>query len=239
MPIINLVYGGSLWGGWWKPWANTLLYLPIDDDDTSSIVYDHSTNQTNFTWYWTAAYDTLSSGKRVITFSGGNGIYIDTNITTTQPLTISLWHYRNWNQSNDGSIFVSQSDSPWPRGLIVSYTNTRNWMSAFYWDDAGWRNYGNRFNPLDQTWYHIVVVLDSNTITMYVNWSQNTTWSWNTPSFWLIPANSFWFTRSNNINTNTRFLNWKMGSVIIENKARTAQEISDYYNLTKWDYWIS
>jgi hypothetical protein len=27
-------------------------------------------------------------------------------------------------------------------------------------------------------------------------------------------------------------------NMILENKVRTAQEISDYYNLTKWNYWL-
>lgn len=231
---------GIKFGGWgWQPWANTILYLPIDDSDTSSTVYDHSTNQSDFSWYWTAWYETLASGKKVITLSWSNWIYIDDDIITAQPKTISLWHYRDWNQSNDWSIFVSQNDNPWPRWLIVAYTNNNNWMSAFYGDNADWRNYGNRFNPLDQTWYNMVVVLNSNTITLYVNWNQETTGSWSTPVFTGIPANSFWFTRSNNRNTNTRFMSWKLGSVIIEDKAWTSDEITDYFNQTKSLYGIS
>jgi hypothetical protein len=39
--------------------------------------------------------------------------------------------------------------------------------------------------------------------------------------------------------TGERKLYWQLSNVIFEDKARTSQEVSDYYDQTKWDYWIS
>lgn len=229
------VYGIKFGGEWWQPWVNTLVYMPIDNSDTNSTVYDHSTNQTNFSWYWTASYDTLTSGKKVAVFDGTNWIYVDSQLITSQPCTVNLYVYRNWNQNNDNTIFAHQADYNW---IVAAWFNSSD-MSCFY-DQGGsliWLN--DSYTTNNQEWYNLVFTISSWTITTYINWqliySDTGYWPWLSN----ILATSFWFSRNISWNMNFRYMNGKMWSMIIEDKARTAQEISDYYNQTKSLYWIS
>ena len=57
---------------WWQPWANTLVYYNINDNDTNSTIYDLSWNWVDQTWYWTSWYDTDATYGRVATFNGNN-----------------------------------------------------------------------------------------------------------------------------------------------------------------------
>ena len=62
------------------------------------------------------------------------------------------------------------------------------------------------------------------TMTQYATSSFNTNWTW----YWL------WGLRSNDTTKQIAFSEY-----IIENKERTSQEVSDYFNQTKSLYWIS
>ena len=64
-------------------------------------------------------------------------------------------------------------------------------------------------------------------MTLYINWQQVkqvSAGSWTRLPYWAI----VWANGSN----------WDMSNIIFENKARTAQEVSNYYNITKWKYWL-
>ena len=223
-------------GGWWQPWVNTLVYMPIDSSDTASTVYDHSSNNTDFTWYWTADYDTLTSWKRVINLTWSNGIYIDSALVTAQPVTINLWLYRDWNQSNDGNVFANQQDRWWM--CVAWFSNSQ--LASFYDQNGSLVWFNNKYSTSDQTWYNVAITFDSNTLTMYVNWTQYTQNSWNSCDFSSVDATSFWFTRHAwGSSYNRRYMTWKMWDLIVESKVWTATEISDYYDSSKWQYGIS
>ena len=72
----------------------------------------------------------------------------------------------------------------------------------------------------------------SNTIKLYMNWvldgtnSSGTVPSWSIIWVWGYTAN----------NTNVR--KWWISEVIVENKVRTDQEIANYYNRKKSNYWL-
>ena len=112
-------------------------------------------------------------------------------------------------------------------------------LASFYdqWWSLVWFN--NKYSTSDQTWYNVAITFDSNTLTMYINWTQYTQNSWNNCDFSSVLATSFWFARNISWTQNFRHMTWKMWDLIVESKVRTAQEIADYYDLTKWDYWIS
>lgn len=222
---------------WYVPWEYTLLYLPIDDSDTSSTVYDHSWNAKDNTWYWTSSYDTLASGKRVLNFTWSNGIYISSAIVTSQPCTINLWLYRNWNQSLDNSVFINQHDewrNSW--GILIAFMNTTN-LAWFYWDWT-WVGTSATYTISNQTWTMVTVTLNNNTVTSYVNGVQVATASRNAARFSDIPATSIWFTRANKLYNNTRFMIWKISDVIVENTVWDSTKATAYFNLTKEDYWL-
>jgi hypothetical protein len=66
------------------PWANTLLYMPLDWD-----VYDE-VSQTDWTWYWTTTYNTLTSWLKVA-YCDSSSYILSPNITLGTSLTISWW----------------------------------------------------------------------------------------------------------------------------------------------------
>lgn len=216
---------------------NTLLYLPVDDSDSSSTVYDHSLNNNNNSWYGTANYETLATWKRVLKFTWSNWIYIDSPIITSQPVTISLRLYRDWNQGWDYSIFINQSDWSWKLWWVIfAFRNTTN-ASAFYgsWNAWNWMN--NTYSIDNQTWKYITITLNNNKITTYINSVEITNASWNTPLFSYVTATSIWFTRTNNVSSNYRFMRWKVWEIIVENKIWTNEERNAYFNKTKSKYW--
>lgn len=224
-------------GGWYQPNANTILYLPIDNNDTSSTVYDHSTNQTDFNWYWTANYDTLASWKKVLNLTWSNWIYIDSALFTSWPATVNLWLYRDGDQGSDTWVFTLQHWGPDTWFIITFFDNT--YLTSFLGTGGSWVWLNNRENTANQTWIQATTTYENWIMKMYINWILKQTFSWNM-SFNQIQATSLGFSRYvENTIQNTRFLIWKMWSIIVEDKARTEQEISDYFDQTKSLYWIS
>ena len=82
-------------------------------------------------------------------------------------------------------------------------------------------------------WKYVTITFNgSNTVKIYINWVLDwTNSSANVPS-----GTGFAIGANYNHNGNR----WKGGvsELIVENKVRTDQEISDYYNLTKSTYWL-
>jgi len=216
----------------WQPWVNTIVYMPIDASDTSSIVYDHSTNWNDFNWHWTANYDTLASWKRVLSFWGSNWIYVDTNLITAQPITMNIWVKRNGTQADSAWVFTSQKQ--YNGAFMLDWWAFNQWNTLSF-VVGGSAIYNKPYN--DNTRYNVVGVLDNWEISLYFNgqlqWTQSVTVNLSTD------ANSFGFTRNNWENMNYRFFNGWMADMIIEDKAWTLQEIQDYFDQTKANYWIS
>jgi hypothetical protein len=86
------------------------------------------------------------------------------------------------------------------------------------------------------TRYNIVNVLENWSCKFYVNSSLEGTISW-TPN--LRNRLCIWATYWSSWDLWSNPFDWKMSQVIIEDIAWSAQEVQDYFNATKWDYWIS
>lgn len=115
-----------------------------------------------------------------------------------------------------------------------------------------WWNYFPRFNVLsNEVWYIVsrsnvstsntdswsnyCISISGNTATCYRNWTQ--VWQFSVNSFNnnlpYFRLNTVWYTTASYSNYTA---DGRMSALIIEDKARTAQEIADYYNQTKWNY---
>ena len=202
---------------WWQPWANTIAYYPLKEDTN-----DHSWNNRNLINTW-------------VTFTGW------------------VWNF-------DGSSYANRSWTEqlntWYTISLIAKSSVNN--TAFIFDMRNNNEYWQGVNLITENWYFKVrQQKSSNTEEEYNrsrDWNENhwvITW---TGSVWTVYFN--WTqvkqaTINNSINTSNTNLalwvryslnswkyTWTIREFIVEDKVWSAQEISDYYNQTKWNYWL-
>lgn len=212
----NLIAEGGC--GEWKPWANTVAYYELNGDANDSSGNGYNWTPSNIT------YTTLTSWIKVATFNGSNSKIQIANplINSLSNFTINVWISRNnttflWNVVNNQT-----SDYDW------AFIDNYNWnlrVAVWWWSAT---NYSLNAN----TRVNVILTYASGSIKEYINgsyyWGETHTYSnWTNMTIWCRG------------NSNDRRWNWYISKVILENKARTADEISAYYNQTKAKYWIS
>ena len=212
----------------WKPWSNTILYCPLKDD-----INDHSWNHTmalNTTSFWTVEKD--STGFYHFTWW-----YISSeSYTWPSKWTISVWVKR-------------ENKSTWITTLQWWFGIQQTWSSPFYnmafefnksyyittW--TGTAHFIDIWASTLNTWELWTATFSSATWwKMYKNWVLVDSFSdsnnlWSATGYSFIGGNAF-----NDLWVWSQYFKWYLSDAIIEDKARTAQEIADYYNWTKWNY---
>lgn len=207
------------------PWANTLLYLPLDSTNTVNDLSGNGYNMTNngnvsfWTYGWVDCAYFWTTAPYWLKNTSANIISWD--------YTFLVW--LNWDSSDSGTDF--------PR--------------IFWWNNSWWLLWERRFELIHPvflwtsawvaytSWWHLLAFtgnISTKSFTPYKDGVQLTGWTWNSATSYtwiLIGANE-----SNNSEPVDRFCGY-MSAVIWENRQRTATEISDYFNLTKSNYWIS
>ena len=215
--------------GWWQPWANTVAYYPLDSINT---VNDLSWNNYNLTgdgaynfwtnWWVNCCY--ISNGSFKVSIS---------SIWDNWWQTVSIWYYE------------------------VSAPTYDNWVIAWFWKDSQAvinGLYRAKWRPDSKNW--IVWLNWVNSVASTAVYNTNL-WQWNYYCYtyynwtgklyvnWALVSSLLGSSTSRNLITISRYggdprsINWYISNAIFENKARTAQEISDYYDQTKSLYWIS
>ena len=211
------------WWGWRQPWANTVAYYPLTDDFN-----DHK---------WSGTLYNLTSNNAQITTlnwvkcADMNNSYCSANfVINTLPCTLVFWN--KWKTVSEGIFNLAFNDSTrnwgwWgmsPLGttaLRVRYGNgTDTHSDLTYTIDTNWHLY---VLSLDSSWWYLYIDGTTTTFTLKSPLSDP---NWSGSPF-RIGANEIWW---------TGWGNGYMGAVILENKARVAQEAFDYYNQTKWNY---
>lgn len=226
----------------WKPWANTVAYRPLNSTTT---VKDQSWNNYNLTqtggsfgtyngvncFYnggGTTGYFTLTSGAKIPSGNASRTI-----LMRVCPTSVSSWGSRYIFSYGYNSTTSTASYGIEIYMLAIGTISDRNYR----YSDWGW--YGIWKTSVANEWALLNVVVSNSTLTFYNNGVKTA-------------GNGF-----SNINTtaisNTRPLKilrhyqdtgtayqfrWYISEVIIENKARTADEILAYYNQTKGNYWL-
>lgn len=217
----------SGWWGW-QPWANTYAYYPFNGD-----VDDYSWNNRNltddnlsyelFNWFNVAILDRPS-----MAYSN-----IGTYFSWSQNFTIMLYvRVKTYTHYTSGRFFrfsanfnpSAGSESRYDKAFQIS----SSWDLSFNVYDNG-RITTPSGNISFNNWHHIAWIFDGSKIELYIDGinigNTNATSSYGCD--YLVIGNC------------TQTFNGNISNVIIEDKARTAQEVLDYFNQTKGDYWIS
>jgi hypothetical protein len=132
----------------------------------------------------------------------------------------------SYNSSEEDAFFFwTNSSNQWFLIYNINPLSISSWWSAV----------DSTTNVSLNTWSNIVITQSSKTYNIYINWvlvksgtmsSANLTWT----NF------NIGYAYGNN-SAVKRFIGW-ISEFIFENKARTADEISNYYNKTKSNYWL-
>ena len=201
MPIINLIYNAPQR---WKPWANTLAYFPLKDNQndvmgnyTLPLTWTQQTLWYTFNKSWNQDI-TVNSSQRFCSYR----VKINSYYWNAQLLTPCVW----WPQYN-----FNHSSADFTKRFEAFYWSTRVLLS-------------DQVPTTTNTWYHFALWWDGTKILCYLNWNK------------VAEA-----TNSLNTGTTCKFiqnLNITLSELIYESAARTAQEIQDYYDQTKANYWL-
>ena len=210
MAIFNTVYGGE-WK--WKPWSNTLLYLPLNQ------------NANDETGNYTITNSNVTFSDNYAVFNGSSAKLVSTSniaLTWNPSFTFSMWIYHT--RTNTDVIFGIWPRSAWKVVWIFLDSSKINIWKYNSWDIS------TTATVATNTWINLIMTSDWTTTKIYSNWiliyNSNITydiWSW----ILMVWANSF---------DNSNYWWWRISKFILENKTWSENEITKYYNSTKANY---
>ena len=223
MSVLKNIYIGE-YG--WKPWENTVAYYKFDWN-----LNDSTENHLNLTNDGSVSYNTSPKSLNLWT---STWLYNTSNTDLfNHDWTYNIRVYLNALPTPDTWVLFSIGWS-WTRKMICCWIGTGGAVRLDFWGDdhAGstilqtWKRYNLcwTYNYSSRNYKTYI----NNTIDMNASlWSQYSI-SATEIRIGKFPA---W------VSDNWR-INWKISNAILENIERQAQEISDYYNLTKSNYWL-
>ena len=199
-----------------------IAYFPLEND-----YVDKSKNNISMTKSWTISFTTLSSWKKVANFQRWT-IYSNNSFMNLLPngYTVSYWYTVNKNSTYRRNQFYLW----WAYNTLECWATTLEtwwglWKTKLYYygDNSIW-------DTSHSGWLNAVITVENHTsVKMYINWNLYTSHS-TTQSGWFL---GIWYSA-----ISSDYHNWYMSEFIVDGKLRTAQEIQDYYNQTKSNYWI-
>lgn len=218
--------------GGWQPWVNTVAYRPLTSTTT---VNDQSWNSNTLTNVWVSfiTYNGISCARVTWNIDDMHSpvAYLYWNIswlpTWASPRTYSLWMYQDNAASSRDATYIFQWTASTNRMVYVA-----QWLDGS--GNAFISQYGSWSSTTPPTiWqrHNVVVVYDWSKFVYYVNAVEKISWTY-TINTWSNKFSMWWASENNGWNS----FNWAFSNVILEDKARTAQEVADYYNLTKANY---
>jgi len=203
----------------WKPWENTIAYYPLNWNANDLSWNGNNGTASNITWnsWWDGG---------CASFNGSNSYISIPSLTTPSNTTINF------------RVKTTQS-SEWEFIQLCSSTQSFE-VRIISWK-ARLELWNNPQTPYqitgsttinDWVWHNICSTKDWTSYILYVDWTQDST---GTSSFSMSYSNNrIWL----HTNGSSIPFNWYIDNMIIESKARTAQETADYYNNTKSNYWL-
>jgi len=213
----------SAW--WWQPWVNTVAYLPLSSDLDDTISWNNLT--------WNATFGTIwwSTVNCAITTNGWLSGTLANLPQGTAERTVSMRFYFSGSNTNEWwTVFYG---TWWGNNQVFgaySELNGSDWKISL---SQRWANSWYLYTWTTGSWYLITMTYDSNNIwTLYINWAYMGNWNvtlgtiWNDILLWSLVWNTW------------DYLSWGFSELIIEDKCWTSQEVSDYYDLTKANYWF-
>lgn len=218
---------------WWQPWTNTIAYYPLDWD-----VNDHSWNNRNMTVATgSMSYGNLTDGQYWI--FNGSTILTTYNMVSLNSGTLTMRSL--YSNNRDGLVFCNNYDvnnNSYYSNFMAIDSGTTMYVPYSEWSFGTTARLAATGTYSANQWYFQTLTSDGSTLSYYLNGqyvtSKSTSFFMNMGNInqWCIWGLKRW-------SQTYSILNWWVSNLIIENKCRTAQEISDYYNLTKSLYGIS
>lgn len=211
----------------WEPWENTIAYFPLTSTTTVNDMSGNNHNLTNqnvtfWTYQWVNCwYFNARWSSTWYCWLVNSSFY--PRVSSSLPLTVNVWFYASWNTTyNNPRIAepIMWAKDYWNKIIAWWYNNGNiNWAPFNIWE-----------------WTNVCFILtDSNHYTVYKNWVQQYADVYTAS---LVSSSRYFtmWTRSDNWTQYWDKWDWWISNFILENKARTAQEVLEYYNLTKSTY---
>lgn len=223
------------WWGGWQPDANTIAWYPLDSTNT---INDKSWNGYNLTNSWI----TFGTNWWVDCANMTSSVYAySTNIplpSWNNARTISYWFY-NTSVIGD-TYYLGYGSQNYGQFFAPCVSGSNHWFFMGYGSTSNYDYYTSLQLTTGSWWLYTITMWDWY-LKFYYNWNLVDSVSWRTYN--TTAVGSTWkltvWCRLSTWAQPEKYINWYMSNLIFENAAWTAQEISDYYDLTKWDYWIS
>ena len=211
---------------WWKPWADTIAYYPLTSITQTT---DQSWNNLNGTVSWTITFWTNLWVDCASFNWWSNYIVVPYNSRmNTNTFTLSVWLTKsNASDWNKWAISRWNFNNHWWDFALCNYVNTNG--GTFMINDG----HSSAFTMFDWTnkWVNVILTYNWSVGEAYVNSNKVLTYNKTFDMSSLTTRfNIWWYYNSNYC------WQWNISEIIRENKIWTAQEISDYYNQTKWNY---
>lgn len=220
--IIIVVQNKSITPDYWrKPWVHTVAYFPFETDAT-----DHS-------WNWNVLENTQYLSKQTLWYKR----------------QFSQWTtWRSYNVQFTNSQWNAKFISMWYRLNSASWNS--NWLALMrYWttyspsherSDMSWKiavftnsswRIGVSVNWMSfNAWHHLTIWYDWSKILISKDGVQSTLYNWSWYNFGNEISIAWWWNNTNMIAFVSEF--------ICEDRCRTQEEITKYYNKTKSKYWL-
>ena len=226
----------SIWGYLWAgSWITKWLYHLNGNSNDSSGSWNN----------WTDSNVSYVAGKfwQCGSFNGSSSKIVLPTISMNN-ITLSYW------------VKLTNLPSPYNRWWISCWwVDLHKWFELLLYTWISWEtsacaeayvrwwttnclNYNTTYTL--NTWirYNVMMTRDWNIIKTYIDWVLRATrtysWAGNIDMWWYginIGTRTSW-------NNFIRWVDWLIDEVIIENVARTAEQIKKYYTYTKWRFGI-
>lgn len=227
---------------WWQPWANTLVYYNINNNDTNTTIYDLSWNGYHQTWGWTAAYSTETGLWRVASFNGSSYTQTTSRVNFWNDITlIALAKTTQYSTSIQSLVTQWASASTWAFWLLYNFEfagTSYGVIGSFSWT-----------SNIDTSALWTTPYPYTTNIWSLITATRNSSWTWkiyingvlkNTKTLTQAP----WYSAWENLQIGRwrsgwpNYFKWQFKLFIWENRCWTDQEVADYYNEIKATYWL-
>ena len=225
------------------PWANTIAYWKLEWDYTDETGnYDWTGTNTTFVTDATTWFDVMECPWTWVNYM----LVTTLPSTTTDQFTLHIRAKQNFTYENYRNMFWTHTSASWHGGsnndwLRLATENGELLLTSGYGYVAEGLNITSYVTTTEmQNWWLWTFTYDRITkeCKFYYNWAYKTGTTYNIqPTTWWLDA----FTLGQGYNrsdSDRAFKGW-ISRTILEDTIRTASDITNYFNLVKWDYWIS
>ena len=215
----NLIAEGGC--GWWQPWPNTYLYLPMKDDFLDKTWH----NTINNSWVTIQTIDWVKCW-----YFNNNRLLCDQTPLTSKDITISVW--LKTSSSSDWWIIWSNRSGIWNWDYLVTSTS-RLIYEAIYWTSSTY-DVTSSSHMVSNTRTHLCY----SSWRLYINCQDVTSSSPTFSSFSQWYPYSIWQQLRSNWNVAWNTYIWYMSEFIVESIWWSISDIVKYFNSIKSQYWL-